>query len=325
MGRATDQITPVGTTAAATDTALAIETHGLRKEYGGKVAVHDVTIAVPRGEVFGFLGPNGAGKSTTMKMLLGLAFPSSGTARLLGLPLGAMAAKRQIGFLPEQFRFHEWLRGTEFLDFHGELAGVSRADRRRRIPEVLDLVGLAGRGGDRLRTYSKGMLQRVGLAQALLNDPALVFLDEPTSALDPIGRREVRDIIRVLKGRGMTVFLNSHILSEVESVCDRVAIVDRGRVVRYGPLDELLRESLEVELVLGPHEDTLLRQIEEFGTIEAHEVGQHGTIRVRLDTLDSVPALVATLARSGVAIYGVTPHRRSLEDVFLGAVEGGTE
>jgi len=322
---------PTAPAAASTTTtiatpSLAIETHGLRKVYGEKVAVEDVTIDVPTGEVFGFLGPNGAGKSTTMKMLLGLAAPSAGTAKLLGQPLGSVAARRRIGFLPEQFRFHEWLRGVEFLDFHGELCGLSRAERRRRIPEVLEVVGLAERGQDRLRTYSKGMLQRIGLAQALINDPALVFLDEPTSALDPIGRREVRDIIRDLKARGMTVFLNSHLLSEVETVCDRVAIVDRGRVVRYGPLDELLRESLDVTLVLGPHEATVTRQIEEFGAIEADEPdGQRRELRVRLDSLDDVPQLVATLARTGVTIYGVTPRRRTLEDVFLGAVEGGTE
>jgi ABC-2 type transport system ATP-binding protein len=324
MSQATS-LPPTNTTPNSAAADLAIETHGLRKVYGSKIAVHDVTISVPKGEVFGFLGPNGAGKSTTMKMLLGLAFPTSGTARLLGQPLGSMIAKRQIGFLPEQFRFHEWLRGTEFLDFHGELSGVSRADRQRKIPEVLELVGLEGRGSDRLRTYSKGMLQRIGLAQALLNDPALIFLDEPTSALDPIGRREVRDIIRVLKARGMTVFLNSHILSEVESVCDRVAIVDRGRVVRYGPLEELLRESLEVELLLGAYDQALIDQIAEFGAIESREAGHHNIIRMRLDSLDTVPALVNAISRTGVAIYGVTPHRRSLEDVFLGAVEGGTE
>ena len=304
---------------------LAIETHGLRKAYGDKIAVHDVTISVPEGEVFGFLGPNGAGKSTTMKMLLGLAFPTSGSATLLGLPLGAVAAKRRIGFLPEQFRFHEWLRGEEFLDFHGELCGMSRAARRRRIPEVLELVGLAGRGKDRLRTYSKGMLQRIGLGQALIHDPALVFLDEPTSALDPIGRREVRDIIRALKARGMTVFLNSHLLSEVETVCDRVAIVDRGKVVRYGPLEELLRESLEVELVLGPHDDALRHVIAEYGAIEGRDAGDQDRLRVRMDALNDVPRLVEAIVRAGVAVYGVTPHRRTLEDVFLGAVEGGTE
>lgn len=301
---------------------LAIETHGLRKVYGQKVAVHDVTLAVPEGEVFGFLGPNGAGKSTTVKMLLGLAFPTSGTARLLGQPLGTVATKRRIGFLPEQFRFHEWLRAEEFLDLHGDLYGLSRAERRRRIPEVLDLVGLSGRGRDRLRTYSKGMLQRAGLAQALLNDPALVFLDEPTSALDPIGRREVRDLIRSLKARGMTVFLNSHLLGEVESVCDRVAIVDRGRIVRSGPIQELLQESLALDLTLGPYDEGALRLIEQYGAIETREERE---LRVRLDLLDDVPRLVEALVQAGVAVYGVTPHRRSLEDVFLGSVEGGTE
>lgn len=302
--------------------ALAIETRALRKVYGQKVAVDDVTLAVPEGEVFGFLGPNGAGKSTTVKLLLGLAFPTSGAARLLGQPLGSVTAKRRIGFLPEQFRFHEWLRADEFLDLHGQLYGLARAERRRRIPEVLDLVGLAGRGRDRLRAYSKGMLQRVGLAQALLHDPALLFLDEPTSALDPIGRREVRDIIRTLKGRGMTVFLNSHLLSEVELVCDRVAIVDRGRIVRCGALGELLQESLALDLTLGVYDDAVLRLVEEYGAIEAREAGE---LRVRLDVLDDVPRLVAALVGAGVPIYGVTPHRRSLEDVFLGSVEGGTE
>ncbi|MDP8908712.1 MAG: ABC transporter ATP-binding protein [Chloroflexota bacterium] len=308
--------------------SLAIETRGLRKEYGEKVAVHDVTIAVPEGEVFGFLGPNGAGKSTTVKMLLGLAFPTGGTARLLGHPLGAVEAKRRIGFLPEQFRFHEWLRGEEFLDLHGQLYGLARAARRRRIPEVLELVGLAGRGRDRLRTYSKGMLQRVGLAQALLHDPALVFLDEPTSALDPIGRREVRDIIRALKACGMTVFLNSHLLSEVETVCDRGAIIDRGRVVRQGTLDDLLREALDVDLTLGALDDTALRRIAAYGAIEGvARDGRRdgGEVRVRMDDFADVPRLVDALVRAGVAVYGVTPHRRSLEDVFLGSVEGGTE
>lgn len=314
--------TPLPQPAATATPALAIETRALRKVYGQKVAVDDVTLAVPEGEVFGFLGPNGAGKSTTVKLLLGLAFPTSGEARLLGQPLGFVAAKRRIGFLPEQFRFHEWLRADEFLDLHGQLYGLSRAERRRRIPEALDLVGLAGRGRDRLRAYSKGMLQRVGLAQALLHDPALLFLDEPTSALDPIGRREVRDIIRTLKGRGMTVFLNSHLLSEVELVCDRVAIVDRGRIVRCGALHELLQESLALDLTLGAYDDAVLRLVEEYGAIEAREAGE---LRVRLDVLDDVPRLVAALVGARVPIYGVTPHRRSLEDVFLGSVEGGTE
>jgi ABC-2 type transport system ATP-binding protein len=321
---------PADTNAQTTASArpLAIETRGLRKVYGEKVAVEDVTITVPTGEVFGFLGPNGAGKSTTMKILLGLAAPSAGTARLLGQPLGSIAARRRIGFLPEQFRFHDWLRGVEFLDFHGELCGLSRPERRRHIPEVLDGVGLAGRGQDRLRTYSKGMLQRIGLAQALINDPALIFLDEPTSALDPIGRREVRDIIRALKARGLTIFLNSHLLSEVESVCDRVAIIDRGRIVRQGTLDDLLRESLDVDLTLGALDAATLRLIEIYGALEAVAGDGRrdgGEVRVRLDDFADVPVLVDALVRAGIAVYGVTPHRRSLEDVFLGSVAGGTE
>lgn len=314
------------TQAGDNNSALAIETHGLRKVYGSKVAVEDVTISVLTGQVYGFLGPNGAGKSTMLKMLLGLAAPTAGSARLLGQPLGSVAARQRIGFLPEQFRFHEWLRGVEFLDFHGELFGLSRPERRRRIPEVLALVGLAERGQDRLRTYSKGMLQRIGLAQALINDPALIFLDEPTSALDPIGRREVRDIIRDLKARGLTVFLNSHLLSEVETVCDHIAIIDRGRVVRSGPLDELLRESLTVTLVLGSHDQHAIHRIEEFGTIESDERdGPRRELQVHLDSLEDVPLLIDALVRAGITIYGVTPHRRTLEDVFLGAVEGGTE
>jgi ABC-2 type transport system ATP-binding protein len=236
-----------------------------------------------------------------------------------------MAAKRRIGFLPEQFRFHEWLRGTEFLDFHGELSGVSRAERRRRIPEVLDLVGLAGRGGDRLRTYSKGMLQRIGLAQALLNDPALIFLDEPTSALDPIGRREVREIIRVLKGRGMTVFLNSHILSEVESVCDRVAIVDRGRVVRVGPLAEVVGGRPELRLTLDRADRELLAALGRHGDVVTTQSTADGRVEVVLavDDPDRAPAVARAALAAGAALYGLVPARRSLEDVFVSLVEGG--
>lgn len=184
--------------------------------------------------MFGFLGPNGAGKTTTVKILLGLVSATSGQARLFGEPVGDAESRRRVGYLPENFRFHEWLTGAELLDFHARLAGMGRHERERRIPEVLELVGLGGRGDDLVRSYSKGMTQRIGLAQAVIHAPDLVLLDEPTSALDPVGRREVRDLIRSLRAQGMTVFLNSHLLSEVEMVCDRVAIVDRGQVVRSG-------------------------------------------------------------------------------------------
>ena len=212
----------------------AIRATGLHKSFGDNHAVRGIDLNVRRGEVFGFLGPNGAGKSTVVKIVLGLVKASAGDVTVLGNPAGSLAARRQIGFLPETFRFHEWMHASEFLEFHGRLAGLARETRRRRASEMLDLVGLAHRRRDRLATFSKGMLQRVGLAQALLANPPLVVLDEPTSALDPIGRRDVRDIIRDLRAAGTTVFLNSHLLSEVEQVCDRVAIINRGQIVAAG-------------------------------------------------------------------------------------------
>jgi ABC-2 type transport system ATP-binding protein len=189
------------------------------------VAVADLTLLVGRGEVFGFLGPNGAGKTTSVKMLLGLTNPTAGSATLLGHPLGDRQARAKIGFLPEHFRFHEWLKAAEFLDLHGRLYGMSRAGRAAVIPDLLELVGLGHRAETKLSAFSKGMLQRIGLAQAMLNDPELVFLDEPTSGLDPLGRRLVRDIINGLRSEGTTVFLNSHLLSEIELTCDRVAFI----------------------------------------------------------------------------------------------------
>jgi ABC-2 type transport system ATP-binding protein len=225
----------------------AIDITRLRKEYGRKVALEDLSLSVQPGEVFGFLGPNGAGKTTTIKVLLGLVKPSSGQARIFGIPSTDPEARRQVGYLPENFRFQDWLTGTELLELHADLADMSRAERSQRIPEVLRLVGLGDRGDDRIRGYSKGMLQRIGLAQAVIHNPRLVLLDEPTSALDPIGRREVRDLIRGLAARGMTVFLNSHLLSEVEMVCDRVAIIDRGRVVRSGRLPDLVTPGQSLE------------------------------------------------------------------------------
>jgi ABC-2 type transport system ATP-binding protein len=307
----------------APSSGLAIETEGLRKVYGrDKVAVDHLTLNVPRGEVFGYLGPNGAGKTTSVKMLLGLVRPTAGRARLLGRPLGNLEAKRRIGFLPEQFRFHEWFKASEFLDFHGQLYGMTAADRQRRIPEVLALVGLEERANDRLRTFSKGMLQRVGLAQALINNPELVFLDEPTSALDPLGRRDVRDIIRTLKSQGMTVFLNSHLLTEVEMVCDRVAFVHQGRVARLSPLAELLHEDVSVDLALGPYERALLQRLERYCQIN---VAEEGLLTVTVGHRDDIPPIVDLLVAAGVRVYGVSPRRRSLEDVFVSIVEGGVD
>src|SRR6516165_751373 len=222
---------------------LAIRTRGLRKVFSGKVAVRNLTLDVPRGEVFGFLGPNGAGKSTSVKMLLGLVFPTSGDAEILGSRVGDVQTRCRVGFLPEHFRFYDWLTPAELLKLHGRLYGMSYARLRERVPALLDLVGLAPHRDKRLRDFSKGMLQRIGLAQALLNEPDLIFLDEPTSGLDPVGRRLVRDIIKAQRERGATVLLNSHLLGEVEVTCNRVAFIKGGEVVETRKLNPDIEEQ----------------------------------------------------------------------------------
>jgi ABC-2 type transport system ATP-binding protein len=253
-------------------------------------------------------------------MLMGLVYPTSGTARLLGRPLGDRPARKQIGFLPELFRFHDWLTGAEFLDLHGQLYGMPRDARAKRIPEVLSLVGLSAAGHKKVRTYSKGMQQRVGLAQALLNNPRLVFLDEPTSALDPLGRRDVRAILAQLRSEGVTVFVNSHLLSEVETSSDRVAIIDQGRVAAVGNVQDLLSRDLTVEFRLGPIEPETLAELGKVVTVEHVASGPRTTIVGRADDEEIVARAVDLLTRRGVAVYGVTPERRTLEDVFVDVV-----
>jgi ABC-2 type transport system ATP-binding protein len=297
---------------------------GLRKEYGRKVALHDLTLTVRPGEVFGFLGPNGAGKTTTIKILTGLVSATAGEAYIFGQPVTDRQARTRVGYLPEHFRFHDWLTGAGLLDFHGRLSDLTADERRSRIPEVLRLVGLAGRGDEKVRGYSKGMQQRLGLAQAILHRPDLVLLDEPSSALDPVGRREVRDLIRQLRSDGVTVFLNSHLLGEVEMVCDRVAIVDHGRVVREGSLGEVVGGAPEVRLTVDRADDDLLAALAAHGEILNVEPTDGGQVAVVLGIadLEQVPAVARTVVGQGVALYGLVPARRSLEEVFVSLVEG---
>src|SRR5581483_1945120 len=291
----------------------AIETRSLRKEYGSKIAVADLTLTVNQGEVFGFLGPNGAGKTTSMKMLLGLVAPTEGEGRVLGAPLGHVAARAQIGFLPEHFRFQVWLNGREFLDVHGRLYGMKGAALQTRIRELLKRVDLEDAAERKLREYSKGMLQRIGLAAALLNHPALVFLDEPTSGLDPLGRRIVRDVINDLRAQETAVFLNSHLLSEVEVTCNRVAFVKNGRVVREMALDAQMNE-IEVELQIGSSSAQLLRELSQFG----HNVRQlNGSIHLQTDSEARVPELNRWLVAQGIDVYKLGAVKPSLETVFL--------
>ena len=295
---------------------IAIDARGLRKEFGDKVAVDDFTLQVPQGEVFGFLGPNGAGKTTSVKMLLGLIRPTAGTATLLGAPLGDRMIRKRIGFLPEHFRFHEWLQAAEFLDLHGKLYGMSQEQRARVIPELLELVGLSQRASTKLSAFSKGMLQRIGLAQALLNDPELVFLDEPTSGLDPLGRRLVRDIVRDLRTEGITVFLNSHFLSEIELTCDRVAFIRQGSIIRVASLAELESERVQIAIRVGQPSPKLLSGLSQFGDGARIDDGS-GRIHLTIVDESQVPNLVNWLVEQGQAVYEINPQSLSLEDQFL--------
>lgn len=298
---------------------MMIEATALRKQYGSLIAVNDLDLQVKEGEVFGFLGPNGAGKTTTVKMLLGLVRPTSGEARVLCCAPGAPEAMRQVGFLPEHFRFPPWLTAQNFLDMHGQLYGLSAAERRERIPPILDRVGLGGRGRSKLGEYSKGMQQRVGLAQALLNRPSLVFLDEPTSGLDPVGRYEVREIIRDLRSQGVTVFLNSHYLSEVEVTCDRVAIVKGGRLVRVGTLDELTSGASEIEIRVAGLTEALLTGLGQWGKVATTDEPQDGMWRVHLQVPDEklLPQVASYLVNGGAQLFGLAPQRLSLEELFM--------
>jgi ABC-2 type transport system ATP-binding protein len=292
--------------------APAIRTQELTKRYGSINALAGLTMTIPRGDIFGFLGPNGAGKTTAVKLLLGLTPPTSGDAEVLGAPIGDRDALRRVGYLPELFRYQLWLTAREVLALHCELAGIDRAAWQREIEDALAIVGLSDRGSGRVGTFSKGMQQRLGLGVALLGAPDLVVLDEPTSALDPVGRHDVREIIRGLGERGTTVFLNSHLLSEVEQVCDRVAIVDRGKVIAEGTLDELLGgDAVRIRVV--DLERAATNGLSRFGQLD--QDGDWLVIR-GIDS-ERVPELVAEIVRLGGRVYAVEPRHESLEDRFL--------
>jgi ABC-2 type transport system ATP-binding protein len=301
---------------------LAIRTRGLRKVFGGKVAVRRLTLEVARGEVFGFLGPNGAGKSTSVKMLLGLVFPTSGEAEILGHPAGDVKTRSKVGFLPEHFRFYDWLTPAELLKLHGRLYGMSHTVLRERVPALLGLVGLTPHRDKRLRDFSKGMLQRIGLAQALLNEPDLIFLDEPTSGLDPFGRRLVRDIIKVQRDRGATVLLNSHLLGEVEITCDRVAFIKDGEVVETRQLDGECEEQTTVSIRAVNATAEVVNGLYQW-TPAVRSEGERLTLTLSSSAL--LPEVVRYLVAKGADVYEVTPRRLSLEERFLEIVgsDGG--
>ncbi len=302
--------------------APAIETHELRKVFADNAAVKSLTLQIQQGEVFGFLGPNGAGKTTSIKMLVGLIAPSSGKASLLGAPLGDRATRARIGFLPEHFRFQDWLTAREFLALHGNLFGMERVRLNTRIDGLLERVGLSGFRDKALATFSKGMLQRIGLAQALLNSPGLVFLDEPTSGLDPVGRILVRDIIRELRKEGTCVFLNSHLLSEIEVTCDRVAFISHGEVIKLLDLAAMDTGQITVTLrVAGLSPETAAGLSPWAEAI--HLEGNHLTLTTQNE--ETLPEINRYLVNHGVAVYEFSPRHVSLEELFIETVgkEGG--
>jgi len=291
----------------------AIHTAALRREFGRNVAVAGLNLVVLRGEVFGFLGPNGAGKTTSLKLLLGLVAPTSGGGTVLGAPLGNTEVRARIGFLPEHFRFHDCLNARELLYFHGRLLGLPARGLATRIEALLLRVGLDGAAHRPLRTYSKGMTQRAGLAQALLGSPELVFLDEPTSGLDPLGRLLVRDVIDELRAGGATVFLNSHLLGEVEATCDRVAFVKSGLVLHEMELGSAAG-TLDVELRLGAADGALLEGLAAFGTGVTRD---DTLVRMHANAESVLPELARWLVGRGVAIYELRCRRKTLEEWFV--------
>lgn len=296
----------------------AIQTLGLSKVYSnGQVACDKISLTVTQGEIFGLLGPNGAGKSTLVKMLVGLVYPSAGSARVLGFSFKELAPRRQVGYLPELFRYPPWLKAQEVLDFHARLLGASMSHDERDA--LLERVGLGEKGRDRVRTFSKGMQQRLGLAVALVGHPALVFLDEPTSALDPIGRHEVGQLLRELKQGGTTIFLNSHLLSDVEKVCDSVALINHGQVLYQGSLKDAIyggvrRYRVVVEGV-SPEDWPMIYESLPGSVIQWDNKGR-GEIGVDLRHED-LPYVTAKLVGLGVRVYEVEPDHSSLEEWFL--------
>ena len=291
----------------------AVHTVELRKQFRHTVALRGLSMTVGRGEVFGFLGPNGAGKTTAVKLLLGLIRPSGGEAMVLGAPAGDLEARRRIGYLPELFRFQSWLSAHEVLELHCRLLQLPRRCFGAEIGDALETVGLSDRSGDKVGTFSKGMQQRLGLGVSLLGSPALVVLDEPTSALDPVGRHHVRSVIRSLRDRGSTVFLNTHLLEEAEQVCDRVTVIDKGRSIATGSLSELI----------GRHSTVRLRVAGLAGSWWG-DLGGYGRWRrdgewlvVEQVAPGSVPGLVATIVGRGGLVEAVIPEHQSLEERFL--------
>lgn len=306
-----------------------VETRGLSKVFSSGRGVKDVHLQVERGELFGFLGPNGAGKSTFVKMLVGLLRPTSGEARVLGLPLGDLRARRRIGYLPELFRYQDWLSADEVLRFHGRLCKMDALTLAKRTREVVAAVGLEGRTHERVRGYSKGMQQRLGLACALLPQPEVLFLDEPASALDPGGRHDVRELLQRLRDEGMTIFLNTHLLEDVEEICSKVALLSDGSIRAHGSVEDILRPESIWVFTIGGWSPSYLAQLREtaaplhvgIDVTESSDSQGYAVLEARLEHAEQAAWLNAQLHDLGLSVYTVYPLKNRLESWFLALTE----
>jgi ABC-2 type transport system ATP-binding protein len=304
-----------------------IEIENLTREYRGPRgwfnAVDDLSLTVSAGEVFAFLGRNGAGKTTTIKILLGLTMPTSGRWRILGGKIEDASIRRRIGFLPEEHSFYPHLSVTEVLSFYGNLFGLRGNDLKKAVGNALDLTGLQGRERDKLKFLSKGLVQRVGLAQALINDPDLLILDEPSSGLDPVGVREFRDIVSRIKEQDKTIFLNSHQLSEVEKLADRLGIIDNGKLVRTGKVEELLTGEGGVEVrITPPRDEAVVKRLTGMSVRTWHDE-EKGALVILMPDEDSVPEIMAVARDAGSKLISITPKRETLEQFFIETVKDG--
>jgi len=295
---------------------LALDTQDLTKRFNrGKItALEDVTLSVKEGVIFGLLGPNGAGKTTLIKIVLGILFPTSGSATVLERPINDIRTKEKIGYLPENHRYPDFLKGGEVLDYFARLSAVEKNRLERNKAELLKLVNLEKWENTKIKKYSKGMQQRLGLAQAMMNDPHILFLDEPTDGVDPIGRKEIREVLLHFKEEGKTIFLNSHLLSEVEMICDEVAILDNGRLIRRGTVEELTSPTKTFRIQTSKVTKNLLNGLKPH-TIEMDQ--QNSAIRVTVASQKKLNAIIDHLRGNDIDIKGVVPHKQSLEESFI--------
>ncbi|WP_199616114.1 ABC transporter ATP-binding protein [Paenibacillus alkalitolerans] len=306
-----------------------IQTNGLTKDYGNGRGCRNITLTVRAGEAFGFLGPNGAGKSTLVKMLVGLIRPTAGQASLFGAQAGTIEARRHIGYLPELYRYQEWLTGEEVLWLHAKLCNLEHSYAKKRIAELLEEVGIGLRGRDRIKHYSKGMQQRLGFACAMISDPKLLFLDEPSSAMDPVGRHEVRQLLQKLRKQGKTIFLNSHLLEDVEVLCDRVALLNNGEIMAQGSVEEVLQEKNRWQLRVGGLTPLHLEWLREttglpmkIASIVSLQTGDLVWLEAQLKDDEQIGWLNSLIVEQGMTLYEVNKAKNRLDEWFVNAVSG---